>query len=87
VGKKSSECREPAHVTFRISQDSLRLLLPKAIISAIEALLDAENCLIPSPKRVELRNAICALRRAYHIPNEVDARELHALLEESDDGV
>jgi len=82
---KSSEGVKHAHVTFRASHDSLRFVLPLAVLSCLEALISDEDHRHPSERRLQLRNAAAAVRRAYRLPLHADFRELHAELEESED--
>ena len=72
---------------FKSSEDSPRLLVPKAVIAALDALAADEP--VPSHVRVELRRLADAVERLYKIKgrfspmSEVDIA--HALQEE--DGI
>jgi len=81
MGKESER---KAHVV--LSHDSPRLVLPKAVISVLVTLIE-ELPELPSETRVELRNALAALRRAYRLPAVASEAAVHADLEDSDDGI
>jgi len=70
------------HVLF--PHDSQRLVLPRAVISCLVALIEGLPDL-PSTQRVELRNALAAIRRAYKLPAVCSEADVHLELEESED--